>query len=197
MGRRLVLVAAASALAAAAVFACGSDDLLSALDLDAGYTFLDSSVPKDGAPTPLDATTDDTTSDGGTPLPDGSTLLPDGGTDPTGGCQTCDCDHDGYNRPGCGDNTGTDCDDLDSNVHPDAGFSTASPGKDLDCTHAVEKLYPVGVSCTGHLLDCASTAGFTTDAACGQQATYITCAAAVVVLGCNQASTATVTQACR
>ena len=191
MGRRLVLIAAASALAAAAVFACSSDDLLSDLDLDAGYTFLDSSVQQDGASTTLDATTDDTSLDGGNTLPDGSTLLPDGGTDPTGGCQTCDCDHDGYDRPGCGAGAGTDCDDLDSNVHPDAGFSTASPGKDLDCTHTVEQQYATGVSCAG-LLVCTKE-GFSGDAGCGESAPYVTCGGTLICA----ATTSTRVQSCR
>ena len=187
MGRRLVLVAASSTIAAAAVFACGSDDLLSGIDLDAGLGLLDGSAQKDATPSDDGGSTEDPTLDSGTiTLPDGAVVLPDGGpVDPTTGCQTCDCDGDGYNRPGCGDNKGTDCDDLDSNVHPNAGFGTASPGKDLNCSGVIEKQYPVGVTCVAAGLGCAAPEGFTTDPRCGQSATYVSCAPAVIILGCK------------
>jgi len=100
------------------------------------------------------------------------TVQPDGGETDAGDAgdgavvDPCDQDHDGYRAKGtCG---GTDCDDHDPRVHPDAGFVDDVPDGatmgDWDCNGTVELEYPNVISaCT---LSCGAQ-GFGSTTGCG------------------------------
>lgn len=186
MARRLVLAFGSSALVAATVFACSSSSF-DDLQLDAGSTI------------PTDATSDqDTPVDSGF-LPDGAPIDPtegeidSGAKQPdSGGCTTCDCDKDGYDRPGCGDGKGKDCDDNDPDTYPGATFGTSD--KDMNCSGQIEKAFTENVSCTG--LTCAAPSGFSGTTGCGKQGTFVTCKA-ILIVGCAVDATEIKTQLCR
>jgi hypothetical protein len=121
------------------------------------------------------------------------------------GCGECDCDHDSFNRAGCGDNeAGVDCDDEDTRYRPNQNFIDIKPdpGKlgNWSCKPdaSFEKLYPHGVTC--NLLSvtgCTGAQGFSGDPGCGESGAYVHCVAPLGILLCTVASTETRTQACR
>ena len=194
-GRLLVLLVLLAAATAVAVQACGFPDVEFALASEAG---------------PLETgTADDAGVDGDAIALDGRApqhdVDPEGGTQEAGsagdaaqvdasGCQTCDCDKDGFNRldlaNGCdGGPNGKlpDCDDLNPAIHPGLGFvldvwpsgTTHTPVGDWDCNGETTRQYPYDGTCAS-LSNCST--GFSGNPPCGGTSDYLTCAAGVLPL---------------
>lgn len=149
-----------------------------------------------------DGATDVLVGDGRAPQHD---VDPEGGTQEAGsagdaaqidasGCQTCDCDKDGFNRldldSGCdGGPNGKlpDCDDLNAAIHPGLGFITDpwppgtehTPVGDWDCSGETTRQYAYDGTCAG-LSTCAD--GFLGNPPCGGTSDYVTCAKGVLPL---------------
>jgi len=190
--RRLALVLGGLVMGTAAFVACGFPDVAFAPE-DSGTkdATTDKNVPDTGMPDSAnDATTTDATIDveevpDTGPRIDANLLdvaVPEdaGGKVDASGCQSCDCDQDGFNKPDCGIGP-FDCDDNDSRSHPNQVFldndAEAPMNGNWNCDDKVEKAYPEGGTCNSSLLGLACTAvyGFTTTVQCGTKGTFIQC----------------------
>jgi hypothetical protein len=211
--RRAILIALVGSLLATTFFACAEDSPILVVGPDAGP---DGTTPGPDGQTPPDDS-GGTPPDSGGPSDAGNqpdVRLFDGG-DPdalitrdagqqvdAAGCMDCDCDNDGFDRPGCGNDAGLDCDDNDSRYRPNQSFVIDKPesGKtgDWDCRNGVEKLFPTNVTCGLLTLSgCAGAEGFNGDPGCGEEATYVRCTPAILGLLCTIGSSETKKQACR
>jgi hypothetical protein len=104
------------------------------------------------------------------------------------GCQSCDCDDDGYFRRGggCDGGPGTvyDCDDTDRYINPARDFandftwtSTHPIAFDWNCSGVVERSYATGLKCGGTVIT-GCTGGPAYQGAgpgCGNSADYFEC----------------------
>lgn len=127
------------------------------------------------------------------------------------GCDSCDCDGDGYLNgldAGCEPTDGAvDCDDFDSRTHPGASFYAFPPESprygDWDCKNGVEKFPADKFDCsklTAALLSskCESYSGFVDSVECGSKGTYVICKSPLLGLGnCTIGTIGTATAVCR
>lgn len=209
--RRALLLAFSSSLLAATFFACAEDSPIVVQGPDAGGDAVgpDGQTPGTGdGSSSGDASASDAADqpdgrlfDGGDP---DALITRDAGSEvDASGCMTCDCDNDGFDRPGCGNDAGADCDDNDTRYRPNQSFVIDRPaaGKagDWDCKSGVEKLYPTNVSCNllSLLGGCAGAQGFAGDPGCGEEGQYVYCAPPLLGVLCAVQSTETKKQACK
>lgn len=104
------------------------------------------------------------------------------------GCQSCDCDNDGYfaRDGGCEGGPGAvyDCDDGDKFINPAQGFvadftwtSVHPLAYDWNCDGTVQRAYPTNLGCGGTIATgCTGGQGFQGSGPnCGNSADYFEC----------------------
>jgi len=209
--RKVVLFGALAFSFSAAVFACTEDSPILVIGPETGAGSTTSSGGTSGGSSgtdPNDADTTDSPSDipdaSIADAPDPDVIVKDAGPGviDASGCMTCDCDLDGVNRPGCGDDAGTDCDDNDTRYRTNQGFLDLKPpaGKtgDWNCVGGAEKFYPENVNCgTLSLTTCEGAQGFNAAVGCGEEGQYVTCKPVILGLLCQVGTTEVRKQACR
>jgi hypothetical protein len=211
--RKVFLFGALAFSFSAIVFACSEESPILVVGPDSGEGGSSGSTSSGSSGTSSSGGDDGqadgpiTITDGGiVDAPDPDVIVKDTGAGvvDAAGCTTCDCDFDGVNRPACGDDAGTDCDDNDTRYHTGQGFIDMKPdqGKtgNWNCSASgVEKFYATNVNCgLVGLGNCTGAQGFTGDPGCGEDGQYVTCKTVLLgILLCQTDKTETRKQACR